>query len=295
MLDHHLTTFLVVADCGSFLAASEKLFISGNAVAKQINLLEQDLQLKLFDRSTRGLTLTPAGQLIYADAKDLAQRASAVLDRARRLQDHQDQVLRVGVSLMNPLNLFLNRWNRIALNHHMRLEIVPYEDTPASFQAMLHGMGTKVDFICCTYDNTFWGDRYNVWKMQDLPIRLTMSRSHSLAEKQRLTPADLKGQVIRMRRKNLTDVGDRLSSWLGLIPGIQLKEYDYFQYSDFNSLAGSMELMTTYDTWSTVHPLLITVPVDWPFTSPYGLIYAKQPGIEMQKLLALLHAQTEES
>ena len=50
MYDRHLDTFLEVADCGSFLKASEKLYVSANAVTKQINLLESDLGVKLFQR-----------------------------------------------------------------------------------------------------------------------------------------------------------------------------------------------------------------------------------------------------
>ena len=51
MYDRHLDTFLEVADSGSFLKASERLYISANAVTKQINLLESDLGVKLFSRS----------------------------------------------------------------------------------------------------------------------------------------------------------------------------------------------------------------------------------------------------
>ena len=69
MYDRHLDTFVKVADCGSFLKASEGLYISANAVTKQISLLENDLGVKLFQRSTRGLVLTEAGKLIYTEAK----------------------------------------------------------------------------------------------------------------------------------------------------------------------------------------------------------------------------------
>lgn len=38
MYDKHLDIFLMVADCGSFSKAAEKVYISPNAVIKQINL-----------------------------------------------------------------------------------------------------------------------------------------------------------------------------------------------------------------------------------------------------------------
>ena len=64
MYNPQLDTFLCVAESGSFNKAAEKLYISPPAVIKQINLLEESLGVKLFDRSHRGLTLTKAGRSI---------------------------------------------------------------------------------------------------------------------------------------------------------------------------------------------------------------------------------------
>ena len=44
-----LDTFLAVIDCGSFTKAAEKLFISPTAVMKQMNSLEEHLNLKLIE------------------------------------------------------------------------------------------------------------------------------------------------------------------------------------------------------------------------------------------------------
>ena len=87
---------------------------------------------------------------------------------------------------------------------------------------------------------------------------------------------------------------DALYNFLLNIPGIVLKEYDYVEYGDFNTLAASNELMTSFDTWSAVHPLLATLPVEWDFTSPYGLIYAKDPSEDMKQLLQLLESTKNE-
>ena len=54
MYNPQLETFLCVAEAGSFNKAAERLYISPPAVIKQINLLEESLGVKLFDRSTAG-------------------------------------------------------------------------------------------------------------------------------------------------------------------------------------------------------------------------------------------------
>ncbi len=64
MYNPQLETFLCVVESGSFSKAAEKLYISAPAVIKQINSLESSLGLQLFDRSHRGLKVTPAGKNI---------------------------------------------------------------------------------------------------------------------------------------------------------------------------------------------------------------------------------------
>ena len=68
-----LDTFLCVVESGSFSKAAEKLYISAPAVIKQINSLEKSLNLQLFDRTHRGLTITPAGEALYQDTKYIIQ------------------------------------------------------------------------------------------------------------------------------------------------------------------------------------------------------------------------------
>ena len=73
MYNTQLETFIQVADAGSFSKAAEILYITPTAVTKQINLLESSLELQLFVRTHRGLTLTEAGKSLYTDAKYIIQ------------------------------------------------------------------------------------------------------------------------------------------------------------------------------------------------------------------------------
>lgn len=82
MYNHQLDTFIKVADAGSFNKASEELYVSPNAVMKQINLLENSLGFDLFVRTHRGVRLTPAGESLYRDAKYLIQYAKDSVARA---------------------------------------------------------------------------------------------------------------------------------------------------------------------------------------------------------------------
>lgn len=74
------TTFVQVADTGSFSAAARKLNISPAAVGKQIAALEKWLGVRLFDRTTRHLRRTDAGSDFY----DRCSRILEELEGAQR-------------------------------------------------------------------------------------------------------------------------------------------------------------------------------------------------------------------
>jgi DNA-binding transcriptional LysR family regulator len=75
-----LTTFREVAVRGSFSEAAAALDFTQPAVSQHISRLEQALGTRVLDRSARGVTLTPAGEV-------LVRHASALLDAARRAEE----------------------------------------------------------------------------------------------------------------------------------------------------------------------------------------------------------------
>ena len=69
MYSRELTTFIAVADQGSFLKASKEQYITPASVMNQINKLESLIGVKLIERTNQGTQLTAAGRSIYKDAK----------------------------------------------------------------------------------------------------------------------------------------------------------------------------------------------------------------------------------
>lgn len=102
MYNPQLETFIRVADAGSFHKAAEESFITPTAVIKQINLLEETLGVRLFDRSHRGLTLTGAGRSLYQDAKYIIQYCRDSVTRAKNAMQEAPGIIRIGSSPMTP-------------------------------------------------------------------------------------------------------------------------------------------------------------------------------------------------
>jgi DNA-binding transcriptional LysR family regulator len=76
----HLHYFLVLAETLHFGRAAARLHISQPPLSRQIALLEKELGVVLFDRSTRNVRLSAAGERFFADASDVL----LALERAKR-------------------------------------------------------------------------------------------------------------------------------------------------------------------------------------------------------------------
>jgi LysR family transcriptional regulator, benzoate and cis,cis-muconate-responsive activator of ben and cat genes len=80
-----LVHFTTVADALHFGAAAEKLGISQPSLSRSIARLERRLGFPLFERTTRRISLTPAGEVFLADCRRLLADMDGAIRRAQRL------------------------------------------------------------------------------------------------------------------------------------------------------------------------------------------------------------------
>ena len=81
---NHLYYFHVAATEGSLVKAAEKLGVTQSTVSEQLRALERAVRKKLFERSTTGMRLTPAGKLAY-------EQSTAIFRAGERLEQALDE------------------------------------------------------------------------------------------------------------------------------------------------------------------------------------------------------------
>jgi LysR family nitrogen assimilation transcriptional regulator len=91
-------TFVTVAELGTISRAAQHLRIAQPALSRQIQNLERELGLKLFDRVGGRLSLTGQGEQLLGDCRDLLVQASAVRERAKLLRHEDSGILRVAAA-----------------------------------------------------------------------------------------------------------------------------------------------------------------------------------------------------
>ncbi len=99
-----LRYFVEIAECGSFSAAAERLFIAQSALSRQIKELENQLQTPLFERTARLPRLTAAGEVFFLKARNVLGELHKAAEMATQVGQGQLGTLRLSHSSTVPMS-----------------------------------------------------------------------------------------------------------------------------------------------------------------------------------------------
>ena len=205
----HLRAFIAVADEGNITAAARGLNLTQPALSRQIKALEDAVELELLDRGAHSVRLTAAGQMLAKEARELLQRADAMLEKVRRT--HAGESLRVGYSpslASGLLGVAMERFTQ--LHPGAKVSLADLTTTE-----MLAGLcDDKLDVIITVPPDS---EACEVeWiKLRAPDWKVGMSARHELAARKSLKPADLQGQKLLIySREAYPDYWQRISRWL---------------------------------------------------------------------------------
>ncbi|MEI2416465.1 LysR family transcriptional regulator [Orrella sp. JC864] len=94
----HLRSFVAVADTGSFTRAAERLFLTQSSLSATIHQLEEDVGVKLFERTTRSVTLTPAARHLHRQAAGVLAQFDAIVSDLKSLALQAQGHLRIAAA-----------------------------------------------------------------------------------------------------------------------------------------------------------------------------------------------------
>lgn len=291
MYSKKLSTFISVAEQGSFLKASRELHTTPASVMNQMNSLEADIGVRLIERTNQGARLTAAGHSVYKDAKKIIRQAEAAVARARQIAGNEKQAVRIGTSLLRPCKMLVDLWARIDDGTlPVTIRIVPFDDSPAGMDAMLETLGKEIDCFVSPCDSLMWKERCNILIVGHCECCIAVPRKHRLAKKERLHWNDLDGETLMLVKRGDSPVLNRLHDEIETKhPGISISSVPHFyDTSIFNECGQTGCLMETLAIWKDVHPSIITIPMEWDYTMPYGIVYAKKPSRQMQEFSAVI-------
>lgn len=290
MFDGRLETFIKVTECGSFTKAADDLYITPTAVMKQINALEKELEVTLFDRSNHGLRITKAGEAFLQDARYILEYITRAEQKAREIQEGETRrSIRIGTSVMTPAKFILDVWSQIQSRMPtLKIELIPFENNPVNSVEILRNLGQHIDVVAGLYDDNFLQERRCLAAhMYDKRILLAVPVSHALSAESLITPEKLKNRKVLFIRRGWNIYVDNLRDKLEA-SGVRTEDFEMFNISAYNRAVTENKPIITVEGWEDVHPLLKLIPVDWKDSIPFGVFYSPTPTKLVKRFVGLL-------
>lgn len=131
--------FYTVARCRNISGAARELFISQPAISKAISKLEQNLDTTLFYRSSRGVTLTESGEILFRQVENAFQALSQGEEQLRKMQQLGIGHLSIGASSTLCKYILLPILSRFTKeNPHIQISI-SCQSTSQTLEALENG------------------------------------------------------------------------------------------------------------------------------------------------------------
>lgn len=146
---NYYRVFYTVANTGNISKAADMLFISQPAISKAISKLEDGLHVKLFLRSSKGVTLTDEGQILYNHIEKAFSNISHGEDEIRHIHELGIGQLKIGVSTSLCKHILLDKLQTFILeNPHIKV-IIDCHSTVNTLKLLNDGR-IDIGLICKT-------------------------------------------------------------------------------------------------------------------------------------------------
>lgn len=276
MFDEYLKTFICVAECGSFTKAAELLFLSPNAVKKRIAAVEENTGLQLFERTLKGEKLTAAGKSFYSDAKNLVQNYNNALERAKKIQESDDDFIKIGIMDTFADEFMTANWFKTDENYERkRTSMVFFGTSNDSLSTMLKSVGKDIDFAVDICDEKL-AKKFGIKsvRISEAKICCAVPFGHRLRNKEAITPADLCGEKIAVLKTGRNEIWDEtINSIREDYFGIELFEIEKYSIKAFNRCENENRIIFMTEHGGKSYPFCKCIPLSKDYYVPFGLYY----------------------
>jgi LysR family transcriptional regulator, cyn operon transcriptional activator len=191
---HQLRTFVAIADCGGVARAAVRLNLSQPAASRQIQVLEAELGVPLFDRIGRRVRLTSEGEDLLQRSRELVAAAQSLHERARALKAGQTGVIKIGATppmIEGVLVGFLAGHRE----RHPGVEIHITEDGGTGLVARLERGDVQVAYVPAG------NDRFNGRLLYPIHVIAVVPEGHALHRHRTLEMSRLAGEPLLLLRR----------------------------------------------------------------------------------------------
>ena len=190
MTFEQLSYFIAIVENDTFFDAACEMNISQSSLSKQIMKLEKELDLTLFDRTTRSATLTQAGEFFYNEAKQLIEHHKLTLENIQIFKSLHENKLHIAVLPIQTqynLNALFNSFRKE--NPDIELQITEVED-----DRLIEGISKNEYDLIIARETMFDKSQFTTYQLAKDELIAAISSEHKLSQRDKLTFDDIKNE-----------------------------------------------------------------------------------------------------
>src|SRR5689334_12835158 len=174
-----------------FGRAAEACFVSQPTLSVAIKKLEEELDVKIFERGSTEVTMTPLGEAIVRQAQQVIEQAQGIREIAKRGKDPLAGPLRLGIIYtIGPY--LLPELVKNAIEHTPQMPLILQEN----FTVKLLDMLRTGELDCAIMAEPFPEAGLAIAPLYDEPFMAAVPRTHALASRERVSSEELKRETM---------------------------------------------------------------------------------------------------
>ena len=182
--------FVEVAGCLNFTEAAKRLYVSQQAVSTQIQNLEKEIGVALFYRTTKQVSLTESGIILYREWKDMLARNDKALAMAIAAGNTKKRKITIGIAemsgIIDAISVTLAKYGDLYQDVEFEFEILHFR----KLEELLRKQ--EVDLIVTlSSELSASASDFHMRTISDLELGIVLSSKHLLAQKTKLDVKDL--------------------------------------------------------------------------------------------------------
>jgi DNA-binding transcriptional LysR family regulator len=188
----YFDSILELARTKNFNRAAENLYITQPALTYQINSIEEEVGFRIFDRSGKGASLTPAGEQFIVTIRDLNEQLKRSVEQGQNFSFHYRDNFRISMSVRSAL-FYLPEIMNLFEKEEPSVSITPYFDYYHSVDSFLRG---EADILFALKEQIRQIPDIITYPLYDSHIYLVCRNDDVLCEKQLISESDLEGRTL---------------------------------------------------------------------------------------------------
>ena len=286
-----------VAQSGSLTKAADVLFISRPALVQQVKAAEEKLGFTVFNRTAKGVTLTPVGKVFLEEGAPIINNYEQLYRKCQNMVVQKPKSVVIG-TLPEIYSSLLFTICRKYKDKYPHVDVVLKQQTfRGYFSAFLAG-----DFdVTSDYMFNFAKDFVDAPAIETVPckpcqLNICVPKSNPLAGLKMATIENLRGSKLMMHARGISKADDMLRDYLEVHePSIKIIDHNDFCHEVLIKTELDDAVLLCVRQYCFDIPNFVHVSMDWDFPVERGIFYRKDCRPEVKDFIELSKQIIEEN